>query len=88
MPLGEKPERSGRKSNLPVELLLHADCLDVKEFILLNAESTEDTSDVQVALQEFDYQCNDKPVTSLEDPEDANKIFMQPVLPLNFFAPV
>ena len=40
---GEKPERSGRKSNLPVELLLHADCLDVKEFILLKDESIEDT---------------------------------------------
>ena len=40
---GGKPERSGRKSNLPVELLLHADCLDVKEFILLKDEPTEDT---------------------------------------------
>ena len=40
---GEKPERSGRKSNLPVELLLHADCLDVKEFILLKDEPIEDT---------------------------------------------
>jgi hypothetical protein len=40
---GKKPERSGRKSNLPVELLLHADCLDVKEFILLKDEPTEDT---------------------------------------------
>ena len=41
--IGKKSLKEVEEKILQVELLLHADCLDVKEFILLKDEPTEDT---------------------------------------------
>ena len=83
--LKNRPLRSARKSSLPVELLLHADCLDAKQIILLKAEPTEDSGAAQVTLQEFEDRCNES-VASLQDPEDENEIVHAQNISASFFA--
>ena len=82
--VGKKPERSQRKSTSPVELLLHADCLDAKKEILLKFEKTDDPVVVSLHFQEYEDDCI-VPASCLEDPEDEEEYVHLKITPTCLF---